>query len=449
MTDAEQLIAMDRAHLLHPLFHPDDQASPLVWVQGQGATLRTADGRSFIDGLSGLWNVNVGHGRGELARAAADQMETLAYASAYSGNTNPPAVRLAGKLAERCYPSINHFFLTSGGGESNDTAIKTARFFWDAQGKPTKQKVVSLELAYHGVTIGAMNATGLGMYRPGFGPPLPGFLRIRPPYPYRFESENGGTSIGLEAADLLEAAILGEGADTIAAFIAEPVQGVGGVIVPPDDYFPRIREICDVHDVLLIADEVITGFGRTGKWFALEHWGIEPDIVSMAKGIASGYIPLGGIGVSDRVYDVLAGVRPEKRWMHAYTYSGHPTSCAVGLANIAVLEQEDLVSEAARKGRLLLGGLAELTNESHVGEVRGLGLLAAIELVEDKSTRKSFRPDLKVGKRVHAACLERGLVSRFREDIYVLAPPFVTPDEDIERIVNIVGEAVRSVTAEL
>ena len=449
MTNIEELIAMDRAHLLHPLFHPDDQVHPFVWTEGRGAVLRDAEGRTYIDGLSGLWNVNVGHGRSELAKAAAAQMQTLAYASAYAGNTNAPAVGLAAKLAERCYPSVNHFFLTSGGAESNDTAIKTARFFWDAVGVPTKQKIISLDLAYHGVTIGAMNATGLGMYRPGFGPPLEGFLRIPAPYPYRFPSSREGVSPGVEAADLLEAAILREGADTVAAFIAEPVQGVGGVIVPPADYFPRVRQICDAHDVLLIADEVITGFGRTGKWFALEHWGVEPDVVSMAKGITSGYIPLGGVGLSDRVYDVLAGVPSEKRWMHAYTYSGHPTSCAVGLANIGVLESENLVEEAARKGRMLLGGLGALESEAHVGEVRGLGLMAAIELVEDKSTRKSLSPDRKAGKRVHEECIRRGLLSRFREDIYVLAPPFVTPDEDIDRIVQIVGEAVRSVSAEL
>ncbi len=448
MSDIDSLIKIDQQHLVHPLFHPSDHVDPMVWVEGHGATIRTADGREFIDGLSGLWNVNVGHGRAELGEAAARQMTELAYASAYTGNTNIPAIKLAEKLAERCYPSINHFFFTSGGGESNDSAFKTARFYWNAGGKPDKLKIISLELGYHGVTLGAMNATGLDMYRPGFGPPMPGFLRIPPPYPYRFDRTDAASDAGILAANLLEEAILREGPDTVAAFIAEPVQGVGGAIVPPDSYFPRIREICDTHDVLLIADEVITGFGRTGKWFALEHWGVEPDIISMAKGITSAYVPLGGIGLSDRVFRGLAEASPTKRWMHAYTYSGHPTCSAVALENIAILEREGLVGLAAEKGARLLDGLRQLTGLDHVGEVRGLGLMAGIELVEDKTTKETFDPARKVGAKLHAECVRRGLFSRFRNDIYVLAPPLVTSDEDIDRIVNIVGESIPAAVAD-
>ncbi len=447
MPDIDRLIQTDQEHLVHPLYHPDDHTQPMVWVEGHGSILRAADGREFIDGLSGLWNVNVGHGRAELAEASANQMKTLAYASAYTGNTNIPAVTLSEKLAEHCYPSINHFFLTSGGAESNDSAFKTARFFWNAAGREGKHKIISLDLGYHGVTLGAMNATGLDMYRPGFGPGMPGFVRIPPPYPYRFESTRTDVAPGVAAADLLEEAILLEGADTVAAFIAEPVQGLGGAIVPPGDYFPRVRQICDQHDVLFIADEVITGFGRTGKWFAMEHWGVEPDIVSMAKGITSGYVPLGGMGLSDRVYDGIVAVPPDRRWMHAYTYSGHPTCCAVALANLAILEREELVDAAARQGKRLLEGLQGLATLDHVGDVRGLGLMTGVELVEDKTTKKSFPAGLKVGARLHAECTSRGLYSRFREDIYVIAPPFTTTDDEIDRIVNIVGESIRAAVA--
>ncbi len=310
ITESRSLVDTDRAHLVHPLHNPADQANPFVWVKGEGAVLHTADGRQFLDGLSCLWNVNVGHGRKELARAAAAQMETLAYASSYTGHTNAQVTRLAEKLASLCYPSINHFFFTSGGGESTDSAIKTARYFWIAQGKTAKTKIISREHAYHGVTIGAMSATGMPAFWPMFGGKLPGFIHIPSPYPYRFVSDDPSVSPGVAAANLLERAILAEGADTVAAFIAEPVQGAGGLMVPPDDYFPRIREICDKYDVLFIADEVITGFGRTGAWFALERYGVQPDIMGFAKGITSGYIPLGGIGIGDRVFSVIEKAPP-------------------------------------------------------------------------------------------------------------------------------------------
>jgi putrescine aminotransferase len=440
--DIRKIIQADQDHLIHPLFHPNDHKEPFVWVKGEGARLRTADGREFIDGLACLWNVTLGHGRSELARAAARQMEQVAFVSSYTGHTNVPAVQLAEKLASRCYPSINHFFFAAGGGEANDSAIKTARFFWNTQGRPEKTKIIGREHGYHGATMGAMSATGIPSYWPMFGGKLPGFLHIPSPYPYRFVSDNPSVSPGRAAADLLEKAILQEGSNTVAAFIAEPVQGAGGLIVPPDDYFPRIREICDKHDVLLISDEVITGFGRTGRWFGLEHWNVEPDMISFAKGITSGYLPLGGIGLSDRVYKALAEAPPDRRWMHAFTYSGHPTCCAVGLATLDVVEREGLVEETTRKGKKLLAGLRQLDSLEAVGDVRGLGLMCGIEFVEDKATKKPFPQARKFGARVQKECSRRGLVSRIKEDIYLLAPPFVITDADIDRTVNILGEAI-------
>jgi adenosylmethionine-8-amino-7-oxononanoate aminotransferase len=444
--NAPDLVRADRAHLVHPLQNPVDAADPFVWVKGVGATLTAADGREYIDGLAGLWNVNVGHGRTELAQAAARQMEQLAFFSAYVGQTNEPATRLAEKLAALCYPSISHFFFASGGGESNDSAIKTARYFWIAQGKTEKTRIISREHAYHGVTMGAMSATGMPAFWPMFGGKLPGFSHIPSPYPYRFVSDDPSVSPGVAAANLLERAILAEGPDTVAAFIAEPVQGAGGVMVPPDDYFPRIRAICDKYDVLFIADEIITGFGRTGRWFGLEHYGVAPDIISFAKGITSGYIPLGGIGLSDRIVAVIESAPPEKRWMHALTYSGHPVACAVGLANIAILERENLVAAAAAKGERLHSGLRQLASLDHVGDVRGIGLMAAVEFVEDKATKKPFDASRKIGERVLKECYARGLVSRVRGDIYCIAPAFVVTDEQIDRIVNTLGEVIAAVT---
>jgi putrescine aminotransferase len=432
--DLEKIVKADLAHLIHPLYHPNDAKNPFVWVKGEGSTLHAADGRQYLDGLAGLWNVTLGHGRKELAAAAARQMEQLAFTSSYTGHTNIPAVQLAERLADRAYKSINHFFFASGGGDANDSAIKTARFFWISQGKPEKMKIISREHAYHGVTMGAMSATGIASYWPMFGGKLPGFIHIPSPYPYRYTGEN--------AADELEKAILREGADTVAAFIAEPVQGAGGLIVPNDGYFQRIREICNKYDVLFMSDEVITGFGRTGKWFGLEHWNVEPDIMSFAKGITSGYLPLGGIGVSDRVYKVIAEVPPERRWMHAFTYSAHPTCCAVALVTLDIIEREGLVEAAARKGKKLLDGLRQLASLPSVGDIRGLGLMCGVELVEDKATKKPFPPARKMGAKVQKECANRGLVSRIKEDIYMLAPPFVVTDAELDRMVNILGEAI-------
>ena len=445
--DIQKIIKADQDYLVHPLYHPNDAKEPFVWVKGEGAKLRTADGREFIDGLACLWNVTLGHGRKELAQAAARQMEQVAFVSAYTGHTNIPAVQLAEKLAQRCYPSINHFFFASGGGEANDSAIKTARFFWITQGRPEKMKIISREHAYHGVTMGAMSATGIPSYWPMFGGKLPGFIHIPSPYPYRFVSDNPSVSQGRAAADQLEKAILREGADTVAAFIAEPVQGAGGLIVPQDDYFPRIREICNKYDVLFLADEVITGFGRTGTWFGLEKWGVEPDMISFAKGITSGYLPLGGIGLSDRVYKVMAEAPPDRRWMHAFTYSAHPTCCAVGVATMDILEREGLVEEAARKGKRLLDALMQLSSLENVGDVRGRGLMCGVELVEDKATKKAFPASMKFGPRVLKECYKRGLVSRIKDDIYLLAPPFVISDADIDRSASILGEAISAARA--
>jgi adenosylmethionine-8-amino-7-oxononanoate aminotransferase len=448
MIDVAAYTQTDQDHLLHPLHHPSAHQQPRIWVSGHGATLRDANGNEFIDGLSGLWNVNVGHGRRELGLVALDQMSTLAYSSSYAGSTNVPAIRLAERLSELVYPSINTFFFTSGGAEATESSFKTARFYWKAHGKPDKTKFISRMRGYHGVTMAAMSATGLPAYWPMFEPRVPGFVHIDSPYPYRFHNPDPAISDGVAAANLLEEAILREGPDTVAAFIAEPVQGAGGVIVPQDDYFARIRAICDQYDVLLIADEVITGFGRTGRWFGLEHYGIEPDIMQFAKGITSGYIPLGGIGVSDTIRDVINSVPPDRRWMHAYTYSGHPTCCAVALRNLEIIDEEELVDRAATTGQQLQHKLQALRTHPHVGDVRGLGMLAAVEIVVDKTTKALFGADANLMERLGDALMERGLFTRLVADTICLAPPLVTTDRQIEQIVAIVGDAINAVTYE-
>ena len=442
-TTKSELLARDQAHLIHPLHDRAMHQSGHVWVKGEGAMLTDADGREYLDGLAGLWNVVAGHGRGELAEAAAEQMRTLAYCSAYAGSSNPPAIELAERLAGLTYPAINRFFFTSGGGEASETSFKLARYYWKLRGQPDKTKVISRQWGYHGVTLAAMSATGIGSYWPMFEPRVPGFIHIPSPYPYRYEAP-AGTSPGVAAAEELQQAILREGADTVAMFLAEPVQGAGGVIVPQDDYFPRIREICDQYDVLFVADEVITGFGRTGKMFALDHWNVQPDVMQFAKGITSGYFPFGGVGVSDEIAQVLDS--GEAVWMHAYTYSAHPVGCAVAMRNIDIIQQEDFPAQSAEKGARLLEGLQDaLAGHPHVGQVRGLGLMAAVELVKDKATKEEFPPEEKIGVQVNQATQKRGLFSRLRGDVYCLAPPIVTTSEQLERIVQIVTESIGEV----
>src|SRR5204863_7550967 len=327
-------------------------------------------------------------------------------------------------------------------------AFKTARFFWKIQDKPNKTKIISRMHSYHGVTMAAMSATGMPAYHKMFGPLMPGFIQVAAPYPYRWQ---GNQECGIGAAEAIEKAILTEGPETVGAVIAEPIMGAGGVIVPPESYFPKLRQICDQYDVLLIADEVITGFGRTGRWFALGHWGVEPDIVSFAKGVTSGYLPLGGIILSERVHGAILSAPTDQRYMHAATYSGHPVCCAVGLRNVEIIEEEGLVDRAATVGKRLLAGLEELYNLPNVGEVRGLGMMCGVELVADKSTKA---PALGLGVKVSREAMARGLLVRARPgsadpvmgDTLRLSPPCSTPAEILEKIPQILRESIIAAT---
>jgi putrescine---pyruvate transaminase len=446
--DPAVLVKNDQDHLIHPLHHPSDHLEPMVYVRGRGATITDIQGREYIDGLAGLWNVNVGHGREELAQAAAKQISELAYFSGYTGSSNIPAVELATKLCTLAPTNLQSVFFTSGGAESNESAFKTARFYWKAKGKPDKIKIISRHWAYHGVTLQAMSATGMSPYWKMFEPRVPNFLHIPTCYPYRQEGARPGETAGQTASRLLEEAILREGADTVAAFIAEPIHGGGGVFYPTDDYFPLVRQVCDRYQVLFIADEVITGFCRTGRWFAMEHWNVQPDMMAFAKGVSSGYLPLGGIMVSREIKEAMDSVKPEDRWMHAYTYSGHPTCCAVGLKNIEIMERERLWERAATLGTRLHNGFKSvLGNHPHVGDIRGgKGLLAAVELVEDRATKASFPADKKVGNRVLQEMLKRGVVTRARLEHIFFSPPLVISEAEVDRLVSVTHDSIKAVT---
>jgi len=449
MDGTAELLDIDRRYLVHPLHHPDEHKAPLFVTEGKGSILHLADGRELIDGLAGLWNVNVGHGRGELADAAAAQMKKIAFASAYVGATNEPAIRLSEKIVKHAYSNSSAVYFTTAGAESNESSFKFARYYWKVKDKPNKTKIISRTHAYHGVTMAAMSATGMKAYHNMFGPLVPGFLQVAAPYAYRWQ---GNQEAGIGAAEAVEKAIQAEGPDTVAAVICEPVMGAGGVIVPPDSYFPKLREICDRYDVLLIADEVITGFGRTGRWFALGHWGVEPDLVSFAKGVTSGYLPLGGVIVSKRVHDAMLAAPMDRRFMHAATYSGHPVCCAVGLRNVEIIENEGLVERAAVMGKRLITSLHEhLSDLPVVGEIRGLGMMAGIELVADKASRT---PAMGLAPKIGREAIARGLLVRPRAgstdpaigDTICLSPPLSTPTEILDRIPQILREAVAAAT---
>ena len=449
MDGISELLEIDRRVLVHPLQHPDDHKTPFFVDHGTGAVLYDVNGRAVVDSLSGLWNVNIGHGRGELADAAAAQMRKIGFASAYVGATNEPAIRLGEKIISHAYGNSSAVYFTTAGAESNESAFKFARYYWKIQDQPNKTKIISRIHAYHGVTMAAMSATGMAAYHKMFGPLIPGFIQVQPPYAYRWQ---GNEEPGVGAAEAVEKAILAEGPDTVAAVIAEPVMGAGGVIVPPPSYFPKLREICDRYGVLLIADEVITGFGRTGRWFALGHWGVEPDLVSFAKGVTSGYLPLGGVIVSKRVHDALLSAPADRKFMHAATYSGHPVCCAVGFVNVGIIENDGLVERAAVVGKRLLAGLQPLAELPQVGEVRGLGMMCGLELVTDKGTKA---PAVGLGARVGREALARGLLVRARPgspdpeigDTICLSPPLMTPEATIDRIVTVVRDSIIAAAA--
>ncbi|MGQ0569506.1 MAG: aminotransferase family protein, partial [Armatimonadota bacterium] len=335
-------------------------------------------------------------------------------------------------------------YFTTGGAESNESAFKIARYYWKRKGAPSKTKIIARYHGYHGLTMAAMSATGIPAFHKMFAPTVPGFVHILPSYPYRYPGS---------MADALEEALKREGPDTVAAFIAEPVIGAGGVIPPTSDYFPRIREICDRRQVLFIADEIITGFGRTGRMFALGHWGVQPDLVTFAKGVTSAYLPLGGVMVSQGIHQVILEAPAAERFMHAATYSGHPVCCAVGLRNLDIFEREGLVARAAAMGARLRKGLESLRDLPPVGDVRGLGLMAGIELVQDKATKT---PAVGLGGRVVADARKRGLITRIRAgqagdypigDTICVAPPLVVTEAQVDRLVEILRESIQAVSS--
>ncbi|MDP2327367.1 MAG: aspartate aminotransferase family protein [Dehalococcoidia bacterium] len=441
----EALAREDQAHLLHPQYFAPDHQQPVIFDRGEGVWLTDIRGRRYIDALASLWNVAVGHGRGELADAAAEQMRKVAFTNNYVGFSNVPAIRLASKVIDLAYDNMQGVFFTNSGSESNEGALKAARFYWNLQGRPSKVKLISRERSYHGGTLATSAMTGLPAFWKGFGPLVPEITHTRKPE--NLECDCTPNTDG-ECACWIEQAILREGPDTVAAIIVEPVKGAGGVWTPAPEYFPKVREICDRYEVLMIADEVITGFGRTGRWFALEHWGVQPDILSIAKAITSGYIPMGAFIVTGEIFEALKRAPTDARFMHAYTNSGHPTAAAVGLRNLQIMEDEHLVENAAAMGEVLGDGLrGALEGHPHVTNLRHLGLMAGLSLVKDTATGEAFDPAATTALRVQRHMREEGgVITRVVGDHVVFAPPLVVNASEVGQIVDATRAALRSVT---
>ncbi len=436
------------AHLIHAFDSPARIAAdgPRTLVRGKGAYVWDSEGRKLLDGLSSLWNVSIGHGRPEVARAVAKQARRLAFAPTLLGFSSEPAQQLARRIARWTPRGLDHILFTSGGSESNESVIRLARLYWKLRGDENKTRFIALSGAYHGSSTGAATLTGLDKFHQYYEPLMPGVSRIPRAHCYRCELGLQFPDCRIACASALEGAIEKIGADKIAAFIAEPVQGVGGVVVPPAGYFERIREICDQHRILLVVDEVITGFGRTGKKFGIEHWKAIPDMLVFAKGVSSGYVPLGGVAMQDEIYRTLVDAGDDFALSHGFTYSGHPVACAAGLATLDVLEKDELVTRAARLGRRLAKRLERLRRHRIVGDIRSIGMMAAIELVRDKESRRPFAPSQRMPERVRDAALERGIIIRASGDNVVICPPLVIEESDLDRMIDAIDDAIGALT---
>ncbi|WP_230969574.1 aspartate aminotransferase family protein [Nitrogeniibacter aestuarii] len=425
----------------HPMMHPAAMKgrSPLRIVRGRGCRVFDADGNEFVDGVAGLWNVNAGHDRPEIKTAIVEQMNTLEYYQTFDGVSNPRAEELSARMIGLLdTEDMARVLFSSGGSDATETALKMARQYWKACGQPERTKFISLKEAYHGSHFLSASVNGAAVFRRNYEPLISGCFQVQNPWVYRNPFTHDPEELAQLCAMLLEREIEYQGPDTVAAFIAEPVQGAGGVIVPPASYWPRVREICDRHGVLLIADEVVTGFGRTGSLFGARGWGVKPDIMCFAKGLSSGYVPLGATTFNRRVADALEG-SPDFSGaiMHGYTYSGHPVGCAAALAAIDIVVDEDLPGNAARQGDYLMESLQPFVKRFEtIGEVRGKGLMMAIDLVRDKTTREPIDPMSGYAYAVAEVARKHGAIVRPVGTKIILSPPLVIQREDIDRIVQ-------------
>ena len=433
----------DSAHYLHPFtdFKSLAQKGSRIITRADNIYLWDSDGHKILDAMSGLWCVNVGYGRQELITAATRQMQELPFYNSFFQTATPPAIELAELLAQVSPPQFKHVFFSGSGSEGNDTVVRMVRRYWDVLGQPERTVIISRKNAYHGSTMAGASLGGMsGMHAQG-GLPIPGIVHIEQPFWFEFGRTMSRDDFGRQAAGWLEAKILEIGADKVAAFIGEPIQGAGGVIIPPETYWPEIQRICDMHGILLVSDEVICGFGRTGHWFGCERFGYRPDLMTFAKGVTSGYIPLGGVMVGERIAKVL--IEQGGEFNHGYTYSGHPVACAVALANIRLIQREKLVDKVHDDlGPYLATHYAELAQHPLVGEVQTCGLMAALQIVKDEATGQGFDPSLEVGMLCRGHCFANGLIMRAVGDRMIIAPPLVITRGQIDEMVGLIKKCL-------
>ncbi|WGF88795.1 aspartate aminotransferase family protein [Marinivivus vitaminiproducens] len=450
MLTTKRLQELDGRHHLHPFTTYKDLASKgsRIIARAEGVYLHDSEGNRILDGMAGLWCVQVGYGRQELIEAGQRQLETLAYYNTFFQCSHPPAIELSAKLAEITPEGMDRIFFTNSGSEANDTVVKIVRYYWNLMGRPSKKIMIGRHYGYHGVTLAAASLSGLAPMHPQADLPLAGFVHIDAPYVFEHGKGQDPDAFGLEAARALERKILELGPDNVGAFIGEPIQGAGGVIIPPRSYWPEIQRICAKYDVLLVADEVICGFGRTGNWWGSETFAFRPDIMSMAKGLSSGYQPIAAVALGRRVGDVLFDA--DQEFVHGFTYSGHPVACAVALANIDVMEREGLATRAAGAlGAAFAERLGSLADHPMVGEVRTEGLIGAVELVADKATGDRHPAGTEAGTRCRDACVAHGLVMRAVRDVMVVSPPLVITPDQIDELVVKARAALDDVYADL
>jgi adenosylmethionine-8-amino-7-oxononanoate aminotransferase len=415
----QELAALDAAHVIHPHAVVGEPSAPTIWARGRGALLWDVDGTEYVDGTCGLWQCAVGHGRDELARAAAEQIEKLEFYASFWNFANEPSIRLAARLAELSPPGLDHVFFTNGGSEGIETAIKLVRLAWHTNAQPERNVIISRKSAYHGVGSASLAATGIPQLQEGFAPLAPGFIHLSTPTL---------TASVDELIDELERTIAEVGADGIAAFVGEPVMGVGGMIPPPEGYWPRVQDVLRAHGILLVLDEVVTAYGRTGHWFAAERYGLDADMIVTAKALTSGYIPMGAVLVHDRVVGMLEG----STFRHGFTYNGHPVGAAVALANLQIIESENLLERAAETGQRMLERLHPALELAGVREVRGVGLMLGVEVDPECDTTAVAR-----------GALERGVIVRASGQKIVISPPFVIETAQADRIVDVLLAELR------
>ena len=435
---------------LWPPFTQMQNLTPIVMDHAEGSVVWDTEGNEYIDAFASLWTVNVGHGRQEIYDAINEQAKKLAIYHIFQ-IANEPAIKLAEKVAEHMPGDLNHLFLTLGGGESVETAVKMARQYWRNKGKGTKYMVMFRERSYHGTTMTSVSAQGLTVNRAKFEPLLPGFIKLGAPYCYRCAwNKTYGEDCAMECARVVEQEIAFYGPENVGTMLGETMIGTGGVIPPPPEYWPMVCETCKANDVLVINDEVITGFGRSGTWFGFQQFGSDPDLITLAKGLSSGYLPLGAVGAKDDVFDAFLG-GPGEAFMSGATYNGHPLCSAAGLANLEIVEREHLVDRCRDVGAYMQEGLRTLLAHPIVGDVRGVGLVAGIEYVQDKGTRDWFPAKVGAAAKVRDEAFRRGVFVRLLGGghCHAVAPPFIISTAQIDEIVRVLDESIATVEQQL